>query len=93
MKRTILILVALIATAPASQAAGPIRNALREWRESRAARKASPCPPCQAQQPAMAAPLFSRPLLPAVAASQPVQSLRGLFGVPGGCPGGACPAK
>jgi len=26
MKRTILILVALIATAPASQAAGPIRN-------------------------------------------------------------------
>ena len=93
MKRILFALAIIAITAPASQAAGPIRTAIREWREARATRKASPCPPCQAQQPTMVAPLFSRPILPAVAASQPVQSLRGLFGVPGGCPGGYCPAK
>ena len=93
MKRILFALAIIAITAPASQAAGPIRTAIREWREARATRKASPCPPCQAQQPTMVAPLFSRPTLPAAAAPPPVHSPRGPLGVPGGCPGGYCPAK
>lgn len=88
MRKVLLALAALAAVAPTTQAAGPIRTAIREWREARAAKRAT-CQP--AQQPALSLPLLSRPVSPAVAASPPVQSLRGLFGAPGGCPGGTCP--
>lgn len=92
MRKGVLIALALIATAPATQA-GPLRDWLRARREARQQPQA--CQPCQSPPTFVPAlPLLAHPLMPAVAEPAPVQSLRGLFGAPrqtGGCANGTCP--
>ncbi len=78
MRKVLLTAVSIVATASTTQA-GPIRD----WIKARREAKQAPCQTCQVQRPQ---PMVARPVLPAVAQLQSVQTIRNAFG----CPGGIC---